>query len=275
MEELQVNTEYYDNENGKIKVTHIDVKHPIKYNICINQKAVIDNKLNVNLTDMAIFNFMYDFINSDSAMKIQIDGVNYHWIAYKYIIDSMPLLEIKNKDVIARHINKLIEAKLLDKIVSKEMGNKTFYKIGVNAKCLYFDTLPTQKLVASDSKVDTLPTQKSYNSYINDTNINYIKKEEDADKSANIPISNLKEKEKKIAVRDNVNLTEKEIEKLKENYASADLEKAYDKLSFYKLSKGKIYKSDYGALNMWVFESLNISKIIKQEQYIPDRRPLL
>lgn len=60
-----------------------------------------------------------------------------------------------------------------------------------------------------------------------------------------------------VRVRENVFLKEKQILKLKEKFSDEDCEWMFDKLSAYKLSKGKRYKSDYGAILSWVVDSLS------------------
>jgi hypothetical protein len=61
---------------------------------------------------------------------------------------------------------------------------------------------------------------------------------------------------KKNAYRDNVFLTETEFNTLLEKYSKEFVEKCLDKLDSYKLSSGKKYKSDYGAMNTWVIDSI-------------------
>jgi hypothetical protein len=62
--------------------------------------------------------------------------------------------------------------------------------------------------------------------------------------------------EDKVNVRDNVKLKKSEIENLEKFYKKDELDRIYDRLSHYKMSKGKRYKSDYGAIQMWVIESV-------------------
>jgi hypothetical protein len=50
----------------------------------------------------------------------------------------------------------------------------------------------------------------------------------------------------------NVLLSDKEINTLKTKYSDGEVLAMIDKLSYYKLSSGKNYKSDYGAINQWV-----------------------
>ncbi len=68
------------------------------------------------------------------------------------------------------------------------------------------------------------------------------------------------ETETKEKVRDNVTLKRSEILKLEKSYSDEELNWMYDKLSAYKLSKGKRYKSDYGAILTWVVKSLEEAK---------------
>lgn len=62
-------------------------------------------------------------------------------------------------------------------------------------------------------------------------------------------------------LRENVFLTSKEIETLERQYSPDEINWMYDKLSAYKLSKGKNYKSDYGAIMNWVVDRLKEEKI--------------
>ena len=57
-----------------------------------------------------------------------------------------------------------------------------------------------------------------------------------------------------VSVNDNVILKEKEKEKLILNHGQKGFDWIIDKLSNYKLSSGKKYKSDYGAINSWVIK---------------------
>jgi hypothetical protein len=90
-------------------------------------------------------------------------------------------------------------------------------------------------------------------------------------------------KNEKIKVRSNVLLKQSEILKLTEAHLPEEIEWMYDKLSAYKLSKGKKYKSDYGAILTWVVESLKkenpkqktswderVEQNLKQKQYYED-----
>lgn len=164
----------------------------MKYFISINQKALLDNDIKINLVQAVIFDFLYDFISSGCADQVTIDNKNYSWISYQHVIDSLPIIEITNKNVICRNIQKLVDVELLGKYVDKKQGNKTFFCVGKRAKELLFSPskVSTEKLIPIDSKVetsllnssnpsyltvDTLSTLKSNNSYIINSNNNINK----------------------------------------------------------------------------------------------------
>lgn len=60
--------------------------------------------------------------------------------------------------------------------------------------------------------------------------------------------------QEKIAVRDNVFITQGEFDSLKEKYDANAIEKAFDLLSEYKARTGKVYRSDYRALISWALK---------------------
>jgi len=71
----------------------------------------------------------------------------------------------------------------------------------------------------------------------------------------------IKKKETKIKYRSNVFLTEKEHDKLLNEYGESQVEEMFDKISNYKGSVDKKYKSDYRAILLWVVESTGVEPI--------------
>lgn len=85
----------------------------MKYNIHIPQKEAIMISEDLDIIDMAIFDFIQYFSSTNSCRKIYEDDFVYFWIAYDLIIDEMPILKIKTKDAIYRRIQKLVSVNLL------------------------------------------------------------------------------------------------------------------------------------------------------------------
>lgn len=71
-----------------------------------------------------------------------------------------------------------------------------------------------------------------------------------------------KTRQDKNKYRDNVSLTQKEYNKLLAKYGIDQVCVMFDKLSNYKGSKGKKYKSDYRAILLWVVEAVKAKPII-------------
>jgi len=97
-----------------------------------------------------------------------------------------------------------------------------------------------------------------------------ILEKEGAYKGLISPMETAKDKDKdkdkdKVKYKDNVLLLKKEHDTLIEKYGEEATEWMIDKLSNYKLSKGKKYKSDYGAINTWVVDDAKKKGIIKEE----------
>lgn len=68
-------------------------------------------------------------------------------------------------------------------------------------------------------------------------------------------------KENKIKYLDSVTLSDIEYNKLLSEYAKHEVDWMIEKLNSYKIATGKTYKSDYGAINMWVKDAFRKAKV--------------
>ena len=117
----------------------------MQYTITINQKAVIELGLNLDVLDMAIFDFIVHFAHWDKCQRLQTNSGVYFALQHKTIISQMPILGINTAAGILRRINKLIEAELLERHPDCEMMKMTFYKFGRNYDKVFFAT-PNENL---------------------------------------------------------------------------------------------------------------------------------
>lgn len=74
------------------------------------------------------------------------------------------------------------------------------------------------------------------------------------------PVAKVKECKQSYDGFENVKLTEKEYQSLINDYGKANTHKLLNCLDSYKLSSGKKYKSDMGAIRMWVLGKFNLEK---------------
>lgn len=151
----------------------------MKYTILINQYAAVTNGLNLDLIDLAIFDFIKDFANSSSCVKMQTPEGVYFWISHKLVLEAMPLLNIKTNQGLIKRIDNLINAGILRKHPNCDKYRQTLYSFGENYDLLAFANMdlqpttkvdnPQQKLMATPNKSLGITTNESLGYNINNT----------------------------------------------------------------------------------------------------------
>lgn len=134
----------------------------MKYTILINQYAAVTNGLNLDLIDLAIFDFIKDFANSASCVKMQTPEGVYFWISHKLVLEAMPLLNIKTKQGLIKRIDNLINAGILRKHPNCDRYRQTLYAFGENYDLLAFanmDLQPTTKVDNPQQKFMATPNE--------------------------------------------------------------------------------------------------------------------
>ncbi|MDU4596491.1 DnaD domain protein [Clostridium botulinum] len=148
----------------------------MKYTICgFSQEKLLE--FNLDFTDALILRYFVDFKDTgDMVMEIH-EGKPYYWLKYSALINEIPIIKIKSKDVLRRRLKKLEECGVLEFYLKKEGGTYSFYALGPNYPILISkNSVPTQKSEGSTqkssptySKVGRGHTQKS------EQNINLLK----------------------------------------------------------------------------------------------------
>lgn len=151
----------------------------MKYTILINQYAAVTNGLNLDLIDLAIFDFIKDFANSSSCVKMQTPEGVYFWISHKLVLEAMPLLNIKTNQGLIKRIDNLINAGILRKHPNCDKYRQTLYSFGENYDLLAFANMdlqpttkvdnPQQKLMATHNKSLGITPNESLGYNINNT----------------------------------------------------------------------------------------------------------
>ena len=232
----------------------------MKYTVYFNQKSIWEywksKGVKLDTVDWTIINWIVDFSNAPWIQTKIIDWKIYFWFAYQKIIDDLPMIYINSKDVIARRLNKYIKCWLLEKNISKEEWNKTYFYCTKKIYDLFkleknnnskIETYQLKNGKGSDLKKDRVSTKKSDNYTIKDYTIK---------NKNNIIINNntenkvFWEEEKKV---DKKNILEKPL--LKNDSLLKKLEEGKKE----KKVPQKKEKKEY-----WNREVNNILKIIKQ-----------
>lgn len=102
----------------------------MKYTIVINQAAAVALGKGLDLSDMAILDYIGSFANSQACLRVNTPEGIFFWVSHKKIIDDMPLLGITTPRGIAKRIDKLIEADILRKHPQCDLYQKTLYTFG-------------------------------------------------------------------------------------------------------------------------------------------------
>lgn len=130
----------------------------------MGQDTIIDGKkVEIDTVDGAIFSWFAKFQSSSKMIKKLIENKLYVWASYQAIADDMPYLKVKDKRVIARRIQKLVDIGLFEKIVVKAEGNKTYFHITEKAyeSVINGDYVCTQKSIGYVPESTEVCTEKS------------------------------------------------------------------------------------------------------------------
>lgn len=144
----------------------------MKYSLHINQKALVDNGIDIDLTEAAIFDFIKDFVHSPKCQKIQENGVTYFWISHPLIIENIPLLGISSKRGIINRMDNLIANGLLKRHSNCQKLGRTYYCFGIKYDGVTFCTPYEQKCTGAMNKSADPPMNKSARDYIYNNNNN-------------------------------------------------------------------------------------------------------
>lgn len=145
----------------------------MKYIISINQKIVIELGLDLDIIDLAIFDFIKSFANTDKCRKITDNGVQYFWISSSYVIEEMPLLGIKSDRGISKRIDNLINSNLIERCPNNQSMQKSYYKFGSMYYELEFATTnESSKHLERKFQATTNESSKDNNISNNNININ-------------------------------------------------------------------------------------------------------
>jgi hypothetical protein len=126
----------------------------MKYNIYINQKAVIDNGWDLNITHLAILDCIAGMINSNMFQKMIEDSQEWYWVSPSKIIEELPLLNVKENRV-RQLLNDLESCQLIEKNKNNQTYSRTFLKLGANYRLLTFaeNNTPYQNISKVDKKL--------------------------------------------------------------------------------------------------------------------------
>ena len=154
------------------------------------------------------------------------------------------------KDLNRRYKNELLINELIDRYIWNEQGN------------ILIKFLDEQLIEANHiSKVNSENGKKGAEAKRNKANAKRPLNDSKAILSKEEKEEEINKNKNKNKIKEFVFLSESELNKLNEEFASHEVEWMLNKLNDYKASTGKKYKSDYAAINMWVKDAFKKAKV--------------
>lgn len=141
-----------------------------KYNININQRAAIESNMDLDIIDLAVFDFIKDFSNTRACVHMQTDIGDYFWVSHKKVIEQLPLLGIKSTRGVSKRIDNLIKNDVLKKHPDCDKLSRTMYKFSKGYDLLTFyevrppernDTPPNESSTPPERKFQAPPNESS------------------------------------------------------------------------------------------------------------------
>ncbi|MDM1325897.1 hypothetical protein [Myroides odoratimimus] len=153
----------------------------MKFNININQKAIIDNKLGLDVVDASIIDFLHVFSLSTEIIKVPFENDIYFFFNHQKIVDDMPILALK-KDSVYRRLKKICDLGLMKQHPESKELRMTLYAFTNKLQLLFFsangyksESSDENPIPIGDSSVITSDENPMYYN-INNNNINNNKK---------------------------------------------------------------------------------------------------
>jgi hypothetical protein len=100
----------------------------MKWNININQFAIVQLGLDIDIIDAAIIDQCVDFSHNPDCERITYNGETYYWFAYSNTLSQIPLLKIK-KDAVYRRMKKLADLGLFKPHPNNQERGMAFFAI--------------------------------------------------------------------------------------------------------------------------------------------------
>lgn len=98
----------------------------MKYDIHVNQRAIIEGGFDLDIIDAAIMDHCRSFSASNSCQFKLENGKRYYWFSHKNICEQLPLLRLK-PDSIYRRMKGLCEKNFLEAHPDNKRSNASWY----------------------------------------------------------------------------------------------------------------------------------------------------
>lgn len=88
-------------------------------------------ELGLCVADMVLLRWFVDFSNTGAMEKRSIEGKEYYWVNYDYVLQELPILKISKK-TLYRCFKELVDKEVLTHAFVQDGGSYSFYGFGKN-----------------------------------------------------------------------------------------------------------------------------------------------
>lgn len=155
----------------------------MNYNIFINQKAIVESNIDLDIKDAAILDIMRGLAISNSIDKILVGNDVYFWMKSSMVIKENPILGIKSPDGLYRRLIKLSDMGLIKAHKDNQKMNRSYYCLTSLFSSIFISSDLRTEIGRSDDTYGRksegptdenrkVPTDENRNDYINIYNNN-------------------------------------------------------------------------------------------------------
>lgn len=151
-----------------------------KWSWGVDQRAIIESGLRVDIVDYSILRMLVDFATSEFCKKIQEGGETYYFFHWTLIRDQLPILNLNTRQSVNKRIRKLATATALYPHKDNKKTRNSWFKFG-EGRSLLIDNKRKQKVPKGNESYDreTKVTKEGNESLHNTTTSNNIHTKED------------------------------------------------------------------------------------------------
>lgn len=113
----------------------------------------------LDIVDLTLIRWFADFQGTERMVEHVENGVAYYWLKYDYVIEDLPILNIK-KDTLMRKFKALAKKGILDTFTLKQGGTFSFYRFGTEYTSLLASRVDREENVPYGKK-SVPPTEKN------------------------------------------------------------------------------------------------------------------
>lgn len=144
----------------------------MRYSWTIDQKAIKDSGLDLDIIQYSIIRLFADFALSRNCKTMQADGKTWYWFHWSLVRDQMPILGLKGRSSVMRRIKMLKELGLLEGHQSNQVSNSAWYCFGeAYDNLIFFKKQDVQNRTAESIDIDT-PVHNDRHNNTNKDNTN-------------------------------------------------------------------------------------------------------